>query len=180
MREVPTQKKRGGKHYTELLVFDKCPTSLLPYTLPIGEPENISQNVATFGFARRPGDSMFITELRQHCPEDMQGFTREITSQSLARSSSGGPCDGIAQQISKLAQAIETLTIAQTKTLAGQQAMELRLRVLERSPSPTAAERSGGGTRHSEHHDARHDRSFLAERGMQLTHLRLSFHIIVL
>ena len=147
MREVPTQKTRGGKQYTKLLVFDKCPTSLLPVSLPVAEPENITQNVATFEFARRKGDSLSRTMLRQHCPEDMQGFHREISSPALARSPSGGPSDRIAQQFSKLTQAIETLTIVRTKTFAVQQAMETRLRALERSPSPTAAEHpSAGGT----------------------------------
>ena len=75
MREVPTQKTRGGKQYTELLVFDKCPTSLLPVSLPVAEPENITQNVATFEFARRKVDSLSITVLRQHYPEDMQVST---------------------------------------------------------------------------------------------------------
>ena len=145
MQEVPTQKKRGGKHYTELVVFDKCPTSLLPYTLPIGEPENISQNVAMFEFAQRPGDSMSITVLRQYCPEDMQGFTRDISSPSLTRSSSGGSVDAIAKQIGKLAQVIDSLTFAQTQSFAGQQAMEARLRVLEHPPTPTAATQPGAG-----------------------------------
>ena len=86
---------------------------------------------------------MSITVLRQYCPEDMQGFTRDINSRSMTRSPSGGSVDAIAKQIGKLAQAIETLTVAQTKTFAGQQAMEARLRVLE--PMPTAATQPGAG-----------------------------------
>ena len=148
MREVPTQKKASnGKHFVEYVVFDKCLTSSLPNTLPINEPSNLEHHVATFRFARRKGDSISIPVLRQYCPEDMQGFHREIGSPSVARSPSGGAGDGIAQQISQLAKAIDTLTLAQTKSFAEQQAMSARVRALERSPSPTAAEHSSvGGT----------------------------------
>ena len=148
MREIPTQKKASnGKHFVEYVVFDKCPTVLLPNTLPINEPSNLEHHVATFRFARRKGDSISIPVLRQYCPEVMQGFHREIGSPSVARSPSGGAGDGIAQQISQLAKAIDTLTLAQTKSFAEQQAMSARVRALERSPSPTAAEHlSAGGT----------------------------------
>ena len=72
LREVPTQKTRGGKQYTEFLVFDTCETRQLPTTLPVQEPENISQHVASFDFAQRKGDSLSLIVLREYCPEHLQ------------------------------------------------------------------------------------------------------------
>ena len=133
LREVPTQKTRAGKHYTEPVVFDTCPTALLPATLPIHEPENISQNVASFNFTTRRGDTLSLVVLRQHCPEQLRCAEVDIASPSPVRSATGtaGSADGSMNQIGKLVQAIETLTVAQTKFIAGQQALDAQLRALE-------------------------------------------------
>ena len=133
LREVPTQKTRAGKHYTEPVVFDTCATALLPATLPVHEPENISQNVASFNFTTRRGDTLSLVVLRQHCPEQLRCAEVDIASPSPVRSATGtaGSADGSMNQIGKLVQAIEMLTVAQTKSIAGQQALDARLRALE-------------------------------------------------
>ena len=74
--EVPSQKidRRGGKHYLEKLVFDVCPTWMLPVSLAVRKPKN----AAAFDFATRTGHSMGLVVLRQHCPAKWRCEERDI------------------------------------------------------------------------------------------------------
>ena len=132
MVRVPSQKIRAGQNYKEQLVFDVCPTKSLPASLEVREPPN----AVTFDFANRKGDSMSLQVLRSYCPQKWRPFFSEevnIGSPSPARSGtgSGGGAGGVAQQLSSIMQAIETLTVAQTKSLHEQQAMKARMLLLE-------------------------------------------------
>ena len=74
--EVPSQKidRRSGKPYLEKLVFDACPTWMLPVSLAVREPKN----AAAFDFATRAGDSMSLVVLRQQCPAKWRCEERDI------------------------------------------------------------------------------------------------------
>ena len=115
--EVPSQKidRRGGKHYLEKLVFDVCPTWMLPVSLAVREPAI----AAAFDFATRTGYSMSMPVLREYCPAKWRCEERNTGFPSPPRSGtgSGGGAVGLAQQLSSVVQVLETLTIAQTKSL---------------------------------------------------------------